>query len=97
MARKWSRMNRGVILYMKGSLYTYSFSLYAPKGIPEAGEYEYKLPEGITAADFSAEDITADDGTVIGHLSVADDGTTRARIHGGQYKGSFENLFPGLS
>lgn len=60
----------------EGEPYTYSFSLYAPKGIPEAGEYEYKLPEGITAADFSAEDITADDGTVIGHLSVADDGTT---------------------
>lgn len=60
----------------EGETYTYSFSLYAPKGIPEAGEYEYKLPEGITAADFSAEEITADDGTVIGHLSVADDGTT---------------------
>lgn len=60
----------------EGEPYTYSFSLYAPRGIPEAGEYEYKLPEGITAADFSAEEITADDGTVIGQLSAADNGTT---------------------
>ena len=60
----------------EGEPYTYSFSLYAPQGIPEAGEYEYKLPEGITAADFSAEEITADDGTVIGQLSAVDNGTT---------------------
>lgn len=55
-----------------GENYTWSISLYAPLGIPDAGIYYYNMPEGITASDISPENVTADDGTVIGTLEVAD-------------------------
>lgn len=59
----------------EGESYTFNFRFYAPLGIPEAGTYVYQLPEGITASGIISEDVTADDGTVIGHLSVSEDGT----------------------
>lgn len=59
----------------EGESYTFNFRFYAPLGIPEAGTYVYQLPEGITASGIISEEVTADDGTVIGHLSVSEDGT----------------------
>ena len=55
--------------------YTWSISLYAPAGIPEAGIYVYDMPSGMTATDVQPRDITANDGTVIGHFSISEDGS----------------------
>ena len=55
--------------------YTWSISLYAPAGIPEAGTYVYDMPVGMTATDVQPRDITANDGTVIGHFSISEDGS----------------------
>lgn len=65
------RENRKYQVY-PGENYTWSISLYAPLGIPDAGIYYYNMPKGITASDISPENVTADDGTVIGTLEVAD-------------------------
>ncbi len=59
----------------EGESYTFNFRFYAPLGIPEAGTYVYQLPKGITASGITSEEVSADDGTVIGHLSVSEDGT----------------------
>ena len=59
----------------EGESYTFNFRFYAPLGIPDAGTYVYQLPKGITASGIISEEVTADDGTVIGHLSVSEDGT----------------------
>lgn len=55
--------------------YTWSISLYAPAGIPEAGTYVYDMPVGMIATDVQPRDITANDGTVIGHFSISEDGS----------------------
>ena len=56
--------------------YTWSISLYAPAGIPEAGTYVYEMPVGMSATDVQPRDITANDGTVIGHFSIGTDGSS---------------------
>ena len=56
--------------------YTWSISLYAPAGIPEAGTYVYDMPVGMIATDVQPRDITANDGTVIGHFSIGTDGSS---------------------
>lgn len=65
----------GVYQVYEEESYTFNIRFYAPLGIPEAGTYVYQLPKGITASGIISEEVTADDGTVIGHLSVSEDGT----------------------
>lgn len=59
----------------EGEPYTWIVSFYAPTGITEAGTYVYEMPAGIAALP-ETYDVVADDGTVIGTLSVDDDGKT---------------------
>lgn len=53
--------------------YSWYISFYAPKGITAAGTYVYEMPVGITVSS-ETYDVTADDGTIIGQLSVDADG-----------------------
>lgn len=55
--------------------YSWYISFYAPKGITAAGTYVYEMPVGITVSS-ETYDVTADDGTIIGQLSVDADGKT---------------------
>lgn len=64
----------------EGEAYRWSINLYAPAGLPKAGTYEYPLPENIKAEGISVQEITADDGTLIGTLEVSED-RTKVLVH----------------
>ena len=67
--------NDGIYHIYEGEAYRWSINLYAPAGLPDAGTYEYSLPDGIKAEGISVQNITADDGTLIGTLEVSEDST----------------------
>lgn len=70
----------GIYHIYEGEAYRWSINLYAPAGLPEAGTYEYPLPENIKAEGISVQEITADDGTPIGTLEVSED-RTKVLVH----------------
>ena len=70
----------GIYHIYEGEAYRWSINLYAPAGLPEAGTYEYPLPENIKAEGISVQEITADDGTLIGTLEVSED-RTKVLVH----------------
>ena len=70
----------GIYHIYEGEAYRWSINLYAPAGLPEAGTYEYPLPENIKAEGISVQEITADDGTLQGTLEVSED-RTKVLVH----------------
>lgn len=70
----------GIYHIYEGEAYRWSINLYAPAGLPEAGTYVYPLPENIKAEGISVQEITADDGTLIGTLEVSED-RTKVLVH----------------
>ena len=72
--------DEGIYHIYEGEAYRWSINLYAPAGLPEAGTYEYPLPENIKAEGISVQEITADDGTLIGTLEVSED-RTKVLVH----------------
>lgn len=70
----------GIYHIYEGEAYKWSINLYAPAGLPEAGTYKYPLPENIKAEGISVQEITADDGTLIGTLEVSED-RTKVLVH----------------
>lgn len=72
--------DEGIYHIYEGEAYRWSINLYAPAGLPEAGTYEYPLPENIKAEGISVQEIRADDGTPIGTLEVSED-KTKVLVH----------------
>ena len=72
--------DEGIYHIYEGEAYRWSINLYAPAGLPEAGTYEYPLPENIKTEGISVQEIRADDGTPIGTLEVSED-KTKVLVH----------------
>lgn len=57
----------------EGEPYYWKISFYAPAGIPNAGTYVYKMPEGFKAEALNDSEIRANDGETIGKLVISED------------------------
>ena len=65
---------QGIYEIKEGGWYRYSFSFYAPQGIPDAGEYVYRMPEGILGTGLS-QPLYSPEGEEIGMMESTEDGT----------------------